>query len=143
MLFRSDRIQLCFPKEFFICALDEAESAIYKNDENDVNAIFSVVKKETRTLKMPDLKKQIIQNMKSMDLYTEWIEDGALDIEGNAIPFCLFSNPVANGKVFNLMFFISLGKNNLIVNINGNANDLWLWEPIGKGMLQTLEINQK
>ncbi|TDL50262.1 hypothetical protein E2R60_22205 [Paenibacillus dendritiformis] len=133
-------IRFLFPVEFLVCALDTEQQKVYRNEAHAVNIILQYTDHPGQPIDMKAMKSEMIRNMKSMELNTEWVEDGVKEVNGRHIHYCAFLNPVAQGKVFNFLFFADAGRKRLIGNINCSGKDSKLWSCIAQEMIDSMEV---
>ncbi|PZM65749.1 hypothetical protein [Paenibacillus dendritiformis] len=133
-------IRFLFPGEFLVCALDTEQQKVYRNEAHAVNIILQYTDHPGQPIDMKAMKSEMIRNMKSMELNTEWVEDGVKEVNGRRIHYCAFLNPVAHGKVFNFLFFADAGRKRLIGNINCSGKDSKLWSCIAQEMIDSMEV---
>ncbi|BFH11623.1 hypothetical protein WJ0W_005568 [Paenibacillus melissococcoides] len=133
-------IRFLFPGEFLVCALDTAQQKVYRNEAHAVNIILQYTDHPGQPIDMKAMKDEMIRNMKSMELNTEWVEDGVKEVNGRPVHYCAFLNPVAQGKVFNFLFFADAGRKRLIGNINCSGKDSKLWSCIAQEMIASMEV---
>ncbi|MGG3837489.1 hypothetical protein QJQ58_17645 [Paenibacillus dendritiformis] len=133
-------IRFLFPGEFLVCALDTEQQKVYRNEAHAVNIILQYTDHPGQPIDMKAMKSEMIRNMKSMELNTEWVEDGVKEVNGRNIYYCAFLNPVAHGKVFNFLFFADAGRKRLIGNINCSGKDSKLWSCIAQEMIDSMEV---
>lgn len=133
-------IRFLFPGEFLVCALDTEQQKVYRNEAHAVNIILQYTDHPGQPIDMKAMKSEMIRNMKSMELNTEWVEDGVKEVNGRHIHYCAFLNPVAQGKVFNFLFFADAGRKRLIGNINCSGKDSKLWSCIAQEMIDSMEV---
>ncbi|CAH8768843.1 hypothetical protein [Paenibacillus dendritiformis] len=133
-------IRFLFPGEFLVCALDTEQQKVYRNEAHAVNIILQYTDHPGQPIDMKAMKSEMIRNMKSMELNTEWVEDGVKEVNGRHIHYCAFLNPVAHGKVFNFLFFADAGRKRLIGNINCSGKDSKLWSCIAQEMIDSMEV---
>ncbi|WCR24990.1 hypothetical protein L3476_16565 [Paenibacillus thiaminolyticus] len=133
-------IRFLFLGEFLVCALDTEQQKVYRNEAHAVNILLQYTDHPGQPIDMTAMKSEMIRNMKSMELNTEWVEDGMKEVNGRPIHYCAFLNPVAHGKVFNFLFFADAGRKRLIGNINCNGKDSKLWSCIAQEMIDSMEV---
>lgn len=132
-------ISLNFPKDYFICALDTEEHLVFNNNDHAVNFIFNSFEAK-ETFSMTKMKTTMIEQYKYMEIPMNWIEDGVMNSRQQEVNYCLFTNYVANGVVFNFLAFLRIGSRQLLININGTDQRRDLWKAIVEGMIATLEV---
>ncbi|WP_068504824.1 hypothetical protein [Paenibacillus kribbensis] len=132
-------ISLNFPKDYFICALDTEEHLVFNNNDHAINFIFNSFEAK-ETFSMTKMKTTMIQQYKDMEIPVNWIEDGVMNSRQQEVNYCLFTNYVANGVVFNFLAFLRTGSRQLLININGTDQRRDLWKAIVEGMIATLEV---
>ncbi|MBN3522655.1 hypothetical protein [Paenibacillus apiarius] len=133
-------LRFLFPKDFLICTLDTEQQKVFQNEAHAVNVILQYTDHPGQAIDMQAMKPEMIRNMKNMELNTEWVDDGAKEVNGQRIHYCSFMNPVAQGKVFNFLFFVDAGRKRLIGNINCNGKHGKLWTCIAQEMIDSMEV---
>ncbi|MCE5173554.1 hypothetical protein LQV63_30455 [Paenibacillus profundus] len=133
-------LHLLFPKDFLICTFDTEQQKVFQNEAHAVNVILQYTDHPGQEINMEAMKPEMIRNMKSMELHTEWVDDGVKEVNGQRIHYCSFLNPVAHGKVFNFLFFVDVGRKRLIGNINCNGKYGKLWTCIAQEMIDSVEV---
>ncbi|WCM60085.1 hypothetical protein [Paenibacillus polymyxa] len=135
-------LSIHFPKDFFVCTLETDEHMVFSNEEHEINVIFNWIEVKEK-FSMKHMKDSMLQQFHAMEMPISWVEDDTVN-HGLLEPhYCLFTNNVANGVVFNYLCFVEKGKHQLIINVNGSDRQRNLWKWITEGMISSLEVDSK
>ncbi|MCW3791440.1 hypothetical protein OM416_07605 [Paenibacillus sp. LS1] len=131
-------IQMFLPKDF-VPSLESAEHFVYSSAEKELNLIMNWIR-PTQNMSIQQFREVMQQQFRSMDMAMKWIEEGKVESSPLDTKYCLFTNSVANGEVFNYLAFIEINDHQLLFNMNGNVKRLPYWKPVIIGMISSLEV---
>ncbi|MHB0879515.1 hypothetical protein ACYCSE_02170 [Paenibacillus sp. SEL1] len=135
-------LSINFPTDFFVCTLETDEHMVFSNDEHEINVIFNWIEAKEK-FSMKHMKDSMLQQFHAMEMPISWVEDGTVNHGLFEPHYCLFTNNVANGVVFNYLCFVEKGNHQLIINVNGSDRQRNLWKWITEGMISSLEVDSK
>lgn len=80
------------------------------------------------------------QALKRLQSSAQFMEDGVKSIHGRNVGYLEFCSQALDCEIYNLMFFTEFAGTSLMGSFNCIETEMELWQPIAKGILESLEI---
>lgn len=113
---------------------------ILTDETGTVNLMFQYMEGEVDSSTIEAFRNQIFGLMKYANPGIKERQAGEIDIEGNRIAYVEFTNNALGGKLYNLMFYISVKGRPLMGSFNCITKDVKYWQPVAVEMLQSIRI---
>lgn len=148
-IFEENGISMMVPEEFTAMSEETARlkypsehrpDTILTDNTETVNILFQFMEGEVESSTIKDFRNQVFGLMKYVNPGIKEREIGEIDIEGNTIAYVEFSNNAIGGKLYNLMFYMSINGKPLMGSINCLTKDVKYWRPVAIEMMQSIEI---
>ncbi len=134
-------ISIAIPKTFSYKELD-GSYRMFHSQANDINIIFTLGEGFAEDLTIPSYKSQmeamLHQELKAL---IKWVEEGFMMLNGHKITYTAFTTPVEADICYNFVFFTKIADQALVVNYNCTGKIVEDWHPVGKGIMNSLKIN--
>jgi|GEM_PF-6121263 len=137
--FYDEKLRWMFPKGFYNLRGDKNGVFTFVNKKYGANLIMAYIP-NTKKVVLNEVKESIESTMKKSQFNTIWLEEGTEEVKENTVNYFIFKNPVAGGEVFNIIVYISTGKDHVITNFNGYVRNIHEWMLIAKSMIRTIKI---
>ncbi|MCM1560822.1 MAG: hypothetical protein NC123_14975 [Butyrivibrio sp.] len=147
--FANDTITMMLPKNFVQMDPDMAKKkypseqrpeTILTDETGAVNLMFQYMEGEADDATIESLSNQIFGMMKRVNPGIKERELGSVDTSGKKIAYVEFSNPVMDGKLYNLMFFLAVKGRPLMGSFNCRTKEMKYWRTVAFEMIQSIEI---
>lgn len=119
---------------------EQRPETILTDDTGTVNLMFQFMEGEESDATIENLRNQVFGMMKRVNPGIKEQEIGTADIFGKKVAFVEFSNPVLDGKLYNLMFYLSVGGRPLMGSFNCRTKEMRYWKKPAFEMMESIEI---
>lgn len=145
----NETITMMLPKNFVQMDPDVAKKkypseqrpeTILTDETGTINLMFQYMEGEADDSTIESLTNQIFGMMKRVNPGIKEREIGSVDVSGKKIAYVEFSNPVMDGKLYNLMFFLAVKERPLMGSFNCRTKEMKYWRTVAFEMLQSIEI---
>lgn len=137
-----DKISIFVPKNFKQDDINETYT-MFSSKNLDRNILITLMPEYSNELTIDEYKKKIEEKMQEqMKALIEWNEEGFIFIGSNKITYFAFMTPVETDICYNFIFFTEIKGQALIFNFNCTGDIIYKWERVGKGIMNSLEINE-
>ena len=137
--FYDEKLKWMFPKDFYELRGDKNGVYTFVNKAFRANLMMAYVP-NTKKVILSEVKESIKSTMKKSEFNTIWVEDGTEIVKEKTIDYLIFKSPVAGGEIFNIIIYIPIGKDHVIINFNGYEKSIHQWMLISKAMMRTIKI---
>lgn len=144
-----DSISMMVPNNFVQMTKEAAKikypsehrpETIMTDETGTVNLMFQYMEGEVDSETIETFRNQVFGLMKYANPGIKEREVGVIDIEGYRIAYVEFTNNALGGKLYNLMFYISVKGRPLMGNFNCITKDVKYWQPVAMEMMQSVRI---
>jgi hypothetical protein len=148
-LFAGDSISMMVPKNFVPMTQEAAKikypsehrpETILTDETGTINLMFQYMEGEVDSETIETFRNQVFGLMKYANPGIKEREVGEVDIEGHHIAYVEFTNNALGGKLYNLMFYISIKGRPLMGSFNCITKDVKYWQPVAVEMMKSIEI---
>jgi hypothetical protein len=137
-----DKISIYVPKDFKQDDINDTYT-IFSSENSDRNIVITLMPEYSKELTIDEYKKKIEEKMQEqMKTLIEWNEEGFVFLGSNKITYFAFTTPVETDICYNFIFFTEIKEQALIFNFNCTGDIIYNWERVGKGIMNSLEINE-
>ena len=119
---------------------DQRPNPIFSNDTGSITLGFNYTWSQVEAEEIGTFKDILLQNLQRMQSAITLLEDGVKDVNGQQIGYFEFISPALDSDLYNLMFFMELDGRALLCALNCLENDLEHWQPIAKGIMESIRI---
>ena len=116
---------------------------IMTDETGTVNLMFQYMEGEVTDETVEALRNQVFGMMKRVNPGIKEQEIGTMQISGKTVPYVEFSNPVIDGKLYNLMFYLSVNGRPLMGSFNCQTKVMKYWRSVAFEMVQSIELLRK
>ncbi len=148
-LLAEDSISMMVPDNFVPMTKDAVKvkypsehrpETILTDETGTVNLLFQYMEGEVDSTTIETFRNQVFGLMKYANPGIKEREVGEIDIEGHRIAYVEFTNNALGGKLYNLMFYISVKGRPLMGSFNCITKDMKYWQPVAVEMMQSIKI---
>jgi hypothetical protein len=146
-----EQVKLRIPKTFSIMDPELASlkypsarrpEPIYSNGSGSINIAFNHTESKVTDEEIPDFKNFMRRNLKKMQPGVRFLSEGVKLIHEKTVGYFDFMSPAVDTELYNMVFFVQLRGRALMGTFNCPEKEMKLWQPIAKGMLESLTILQ-
>ena len=147
--FAEDSISMMVPNNFVPMTKEAVKvkypsehrpETILTDETGTVNLMFQYMEGEVDSESIETFRNQVFGLMKYANPGIKEREVGEIDIEGHRISYVEFTNNALGGKLYNLMFYISVKGRPLMGSFNCITKDMKYWQPVAVEMMQSIRI---
>ena len=148
-LLAQETITMMLPKDFVPMPPEIARmkypsehrpETILTEETGSVNLMFQYMDGEVDNTTIEIFRNQVFGMMKRVNSGIKEREMGAVDVAGVRIAYVEFSNNAMDGKLYNLMFYLSVKGKPLMGSFNCMTKDMKYWKTIAFEMMQSIEL---
>ncbi len=148
-LFAEDSISMMVPKNFVSMTKEAVKikypsehrpETILTDETGTVNLMFQYMEGEVCSETIEIFRNQVFGLMKYANPGIKEREVGEVEIEGHRIAYVEFTNNALGGKLYNLMFYLSVNGRPLMGSFNCITKDVKYWQPVAVEMMQSIRI---
>lgn len=119
---------------------DHRPSPIFSNDSGSITLGFNHTWSRVEAEEIETFKDILLQNLQRMQSSITVLEDGVKNVNGQQIGYFEFISPALDSDLYNLMFFMEIDGRALLCALNCLESDLEQWQPIAKGIMESIRI---
>jgi hypothetical protein len=147
-----DKVSIMIPNTFAemapeLAALkypsDHRPNPIFSNDAGSITLGFNHTWSRVEAEEIGTFKDILLQNLHRMQSSITVLEDGVKNVNGQSIGYFEFISPALDSDLYNLMFFLELDGRALLCAVNCLESDLEQWQPIAKGIMESIRIESE
>lgn len=144
-----ETITMMLPKDFVPMSPDIARKkypseqrpeTILTDKTGTINLMFQYMEGEVSDATIESFRNQIFGMMKRVNPGIKEQEMGLVDAAGKQIAYVEFSNPVMDGKLYNLMFYLAVKGRPLMGSFNCRTKEMKYWRSAAFEMMQSIEM---
>ena len=144
-----ETITMMLPKDFVPMSPDIARKkypseqrpeTILTDETGTINLMFQYMEGEESNTTIESFRNRIFGMMKRVNPGIKEREMGVVDAAGKQIAYVEFSNPVMDGKLYNLMFYLAVKGRPLMGSFNCRTKEMKYWRSAAFEMMQSIEI---
>ena len=144
-----ETITMMLPKDFVPMSSDIARKkypseqrpeTILTDETGTINLMFQYMEGEESNTTIESFRNRIFGMMKRVNPGIKEREMGVVDAAGKQIAYVEFSNPVMDGKLYNLMFYMSVKGRPLMGSFNCRTKEMKYWRTVAFEMMQSIEM---
>lgn len=148
-IFEKNDISMMVPEEFTTMSEETAKmkypseyrpNSILTDNTGTINILFQFMEGDVDSSTIKDFRNQVFGLMKHVNPGIKEREIGEIEINDNVIAYVEFSNNAIGGKLYNLMFYMSINGKPLMGSINCLTKDMKYWRPVAIEMMQSIEL---
>lgn len=113
---------------------------IMTNETGTINLMFQYMEGEVTDATVQIFRNQVFGMMKRVNPGIKEQEVGTINLSGKTVAYVEFSNPVMNGKLYNLMFYLAVNGQPLMGSFNCQTKEMKYWRTVAFEMVQSIEI---
>ena len=146
-----DKLCLRLPKDFVIMPPEKVSlkypserrpGLIYTNEDGAINITLNHTQIPFEAVDIQNFRDSMIDTIEKMQPAVRWLEKGMKIINEKDSGYFEFISPALDTDIYNLMFVTELHGRALIISFNCPEVEMDDWQPVAKGIINTLEINQ-
>ena len=147
-----DKITMMIPKKFTEMNLatakkkyasDQRPNYILSDKSGTINLLFEHIEAKVTNEEIESMRDQVFGLMKKTNLGIRKHSVGAETVSDKTIAYVEFTNPAMDGKVYNLLFFVELDEQVLMVSFNCRTKSMNFWQKSFFEMMKSLTIVEK
>lgn len=119
---------------------EQRPESILTDETGTVNLMFRFMEGEETDETIEKFRNQIFGMMKRVNPGIKEQEIGLTEAGGKQIAYVEFSNPVMDGKLYNLMFYLAVDSRPLMGSFNCRTKDMKYWRSAAFEMIQSIEM---
>jgi len=144
-----DKIMMMVPEEFTEMPEEQAKikypseqrpEIILTDDTTAINLMFTYMEQEIKNEDIPAFRDDLIGGMTRLNPGIKPQERGVEIINDKNIAYVEFSNPVLDGKLYNLLYFLELEGRSLMINFNVHTKEMKYWKKAAYEMMKSIQI---
>lgn len=144
-----ETITMMLPKDFVPMSPDIARKkypseqrpeTILTDETGTINLMFQYMEGEESNTTIESFRNRIFGMMKRVNPGIKEREMGVVDAAGEQIAYVEFSNPVMDGKLYNLMFYLAVKGRPLMGSFNCRTKEMKYWRSAAFEMMQSIEM---
>lgn len=120
--------------------LEQRPETILTDGTGTVNLMFQYMEAEVNDDTIERFRNQIFGMMKRVNPGIKEREIGSVEVSGKRIAYVEFSNPVMDGKLYNLMIYLAINGQPLMGSFNCRTKEMKYWKPVAFEMMQSIQI---
>ena len=113
---------------------------ILTDETGTINLMFQYMDGEVASETIELFRNQVFGLMKYANPGIKEREVGEIDIDGHRIAYVEFTNNALGGKLYNLMFYISVKGRPLMGSFNCITKDVKYWQPVAVEMMKSIKV---
>lgn len=111
---------------------------IFSDESGSLSLAFNHTQNILTNDKVPEFKEFLVQNLKRLQSGSRFLADGVFDCNGQTVGFVEFISPAIDGEIYNLACVTPLEGRALLINFNCLEEDMELWQPLARAMVETM-----
>ena len=144
-----ETITMMLPKDFVPMSSDIARKkypseqrpeTILTDETGTINLMFQYMEGEESNTAIESFRNRIFGMMKRVNPGIKEREMGVVNAGGKQIAYVEFSNPVMDGKLYNLMFYLAVKGRPLMGSFNCRTKEMKYWRTVAFEMMQSIEM---
>lgn len=144
-----ETITMMLPKDFVPMSPDIARKkypseqrpeTIFTDETGTINLMFQYMEGEESNTTIESFRNRIFGMMKRVNPGIKEREMGVVDAAGEQIAYVEFSNPVMDGKLYNLMFYLAVKGRPLMGSFSCRTKEMKYWRSAAFEMMQSIEM---
>ena len=144
-----ETITMMLPRDFVPMSPDIARKkypseqrpeTILTDETGTINLMFQYMEGEESNTTIESFRNRIFGMMKRVNPGIKEREIGVVDAAGKQIAYVEFSNPVMDGKLYNLMFYLAVKGRPLMGSFNCRTKEMKYWRSAAFEMMQSIEM---
>lgn len=139
-IFLDGKLEIPMPLSYFNERVNTKNNTTLVND-NGVSFNLSYVEKGAQKQSFAKFKKGMEKNLKDMNFYLEWIEEGELGENSSRVFYGIYKTPTSRGDIYNLIFYREHKGTLIIGNYNCFYRDIKTWGLLIKASIILMKIN--
>lgn len=145
-----DKVSIMIPNNFTVMDSELATikypserrpEPVFSNESASITMGFNHTDSKVKAEEIEIFKTFLLQNLQRMQSSISVLEDGVKTVNEKTIAFFEFLSPALDSDIYNLMFCVELEGRVLLTNFNCLEADMEQWQPIAKGILESLRLN--
>ena len=146
-----DKLSMMIPTEFIDMPLEQAKTKypseqrpeiILMDDTTSINFMFTHMEEEMRNEDSEMIRDQVIGMMQRLNPGIKPLESGVEIVSEKNVAYVEFSNPVMDGKLYNLMYFLEFEGRTLMICFNCRTNEMKYWKKPAFEVLQSIKFRE-
>jgi len=147
--FAEDKITMMVPKEFSEMApetarvkypMEQRPGTILTDHSGAVNILFDYMEDHMTNEESERYRDNLFGILRRVNPGVKPLESGVELVSGKNVAYVSFSNPVMDGKLYNLMFFLEVDGRILMGNFNCLTKTMKYWKQAAFEMMQSIQI---
>jgi len=143
------KIAVMIPKVFVPMDIESARikypyeqrpQTILTDETDSINFMFSYETDPVQNDEVEVVRDTMMGTLRRVNPGVKPRESGVEVVSGKNVAYVEYSNPVLDGKLYNLMFFLELHGSLLIGNFNCPTKDAKYWKPVALEMIRSIRI---
>lgn len=119
---------------------EQRPETILTDDTGTVNLLMQYMDGEESDETIERFRNQIFGMMKRVNPGIREQEIGSMDAAGKKVAYVEFSNPTLDGKLYNLMFYLTVNGRPLMGSFNCQTKEMKYWRKAAIEMVQSVEV---
>lgn len=119
---------------------EQRPETILTDETGTINLMFQYMEGEESNTTIESFRNRIFGMMKRVNPGIKEREMGVVDAAGEQIAYVEFSNPVMDGKLYNLMFYLAVKGRPLMGSFNCRTKEMKYWRSAAFEMMQSIEM---
>ena len=150
-LFVEDKIKMMVPDFFTEMEQELAKikypseqrpEMILTDDTTSINLMFSYMEDEMTNEEAEEVRDQMIGMMTRLNPGVKPQGTGVEVVANKNVAYVEFSNPVMDGKLYNLLYFLELEGRTLMISFNCRTKEMKYWKKPAFEMMQSIQISE-
>lgn len=148
-LFAEDSISMLVPRNFVPMTKEAVKikypsehrpETILTDETGTINLMFQYMEGEVDSETIELFRNQVFGLMKYANPGIKEREVGEVDIENHRIAYVEFTNNALGGKLYNLMYYVSVKGRPLMGSFNCITKDAKYWQPVAVEMMKSIKV---
>jgi len=148
-LFFDEQLSMMIPTTFTNMPLEMAKikypsqqrpEIILTDDTTAINLMMTHMSEAMKNEESEAVRDQIMGMMQRLNPGIKTWESGVEVVSDKNVAYVAFSNPVMDGKLYNLMYFLELNGRTLMVSFNCKATEMKYWKKAAFEMMQSMKL---
>lgn len=118
---------------------EQRPETILTDGTGTINLMFQYMEGEESNATIESFRNRIFGMMKRVNPGIKEQETGLVDAAGQQIAYVEFSNPVMDGKLYNLMFYLAVKGKPLMGSFNCRTKEMKYWRTAAFEMIRSIE----
>lgn len=144
------KLSLRMPKAFSIMHPELVElkypsvhrpNIIYTDETSTINVTFNMTEHDLSESQLEEFQIALMKMLGNSQPTADFLENEILEINGKQFGYIEVITPAFDGHIYNLMFHTSINGKALMGTFNCMEEDMEIWRPVAKKMLDTIKIN--